>query len=137
MRVFLIGLSLLSAAKLIAVNLDITPIVHKIDSLQQSRQTSPTVDYDVFDPFAKAKPLLAQKKQPPITKKRIRPIIVQTILNRRALIDGKWYAVGSRIYGSTVTAVKQNHIVLAKNGKTVTIPLKTGKRIIITKEPDQ
>ncbi len=120
-----------------AADLDVTPIVSKIETLKQNKKTSPVVDYNVFDPFAKAKPLLAQQKQHPITKKRVRPIVVQTILNRRALIDGKWYSKGDRIEGSTIIALKQHHIVVAKGDKTVTIPLKTGKRIITTKEPSR
>ncbi len=115
-------------------DVDITPIVKKIDALRAQKKTSPTLNYALFDPFAKAKPLLATKEQPPLMKKSIRPIVVQTILNRRALIDGKWLGVGKRIHGHTITAIKQHDIVVSNGTTTRTIPIKTGKRLIITKE---
>jgi len=125
---------LLIIGNLTAKDVDIAPIIAKIDALKHEKKTSPTLSYRLYDPFAKAKPLLATKQQPPLRKKSIRPIIVQTILNRRALIDGKWFGVGSRIHGHTITAVKAHHIVVATGTTTRTIPIKTGKRIIMTKE---
>ena len=125
---------MLIALPLCAKDVDITSISEKIDALKQSKSTSPVLNYTLYDPFATAKPLLAAKQKPPLIKKRIRPIIVQTILNHRALIDGKWLRVGSSIYGGTISAIEQQHIVVTRGGKTITVPLKTGKRIIKTKE---
>ena len=126
-------LILLSAITVSAETLDVSHISNKIDTVQQTKKTSPTLDYNVFDPFAKAKPLLAKKGTKPVVNTS-RPIIVQTILNNHALIDGRWVDVGGHVHGATIKAINQNNIIVSKDQKQITIPLRRKKSIIKTKE---
>ncbi len=113
--------------------IDVKPIVKKIDYVKKNKKTSSTLDYTVFDPFAKAKPLLAKKEQKPVIK-IAHPIIVQTILNSKALIDGKWIGVGQHIHGAKIKTVATDHIAVIRDNKLITITQKSKKNIIKTKE---
>jgi hypothetical protein len=104
--------------------------------LKESRNIPAAIDYKVYDPFLKAKPLLAQKEEKPaVTTQRI--LFVQTILNNKALIEGRWFGVGDHIDDATITAIHNNHIIISKGNKKLTIFLKAKKSIITTKDRSQ
>jgi hypothetical protein len=113
--------------------IDVTPISKKIDALKNYKKSSATLDYNVYDPFSSAKPLLATKEKKLVTTVK-HSIVIQTILNNKVFIDGKWFGVGSRIHGSTITAINANSISIIREGKYSIIALKSRKNIIQTKE---
>ena len=66
---------------------EINNLAPKIKNLKNGKKLSEKVDYDVYDPFATAKPLLIKKKK--VVKKKIKHvikhnhIIIQTIFNNK------------------------------------------------------
>jgi hypothetical protein len=125
--------ALLTFMTLYSNTIDVTSISKKIDDLKNNKKSSATLDYRVYDPFYTAKPLLATKERKP-TNTAKRPIVLQTILNHKVLIDGRWYGVGDHVHGARITAIKENTITLLSSGKHVVISLRTRKNIIKTKE---
>ncbi len=130
MRLFFISIFLFSVV--FAAN-DVHEIAKKIDALGSDDTLSDKVTYKVYDPFKRAKPLLAKKtiKQKVIKPK---PIKVQTILNEQAFIDGKWLQKGSTVHGYKITAIKKNIVVLRHNKKEIFVPLYQGKNFLKAKE---
>ncbi|MEA2111479.1 MAG: hypothetical protein U9P71_05470 [Campylobacterota bacterium] len=129
----IVQILLLCSTFIFSDTVDVNPIVKKIDAIKESKKSPTTLDYNIYDPFAKAKPLLAKKEQKPVVK-TARPIRVQTILNGKALIDGKWHGVGSSVHDATIKTVANNHIVIIRDSKLITITIKSKKNIIKTKE---
>jgi len=126
-------LIILTLSLLYSATIDVTPISKKIDLLKNRKKSPATLNYNVYDPFSTAKPLLATKEKKPVVITK-RPIIVQTILNKKALIDGRWYGVGSKVHAATITAIKENSITIHSGEKYSVIALKSRKNIIKTKE---
>ena len=112
---------------------DVHLIAKKIDDLKRDNILSSEVDYKVYDPFRRAKPLLAKKKKVHVVRKP-KPIVVETILNNRAWVDGRWVQKGSKINGAKVKAVKKNAIIVSYDNKDVIIPVKRGKSFLKLKE---
>ncbi len=126
-------LIILTLSLLHSATIDVTPISKKIDLLKNRKKSPATLNYNVYDPFSTAKPLLATKEKKPVVITK-RPIIVQTILNKKALIDGRWYGVGSKVHGATITDIKTNSISVRNGKKHSVITLHSRKNIIQTKE---
>lgn len=125
----------------IANHLEINKIAPKIKTFKNSEKISDTIDYDVYDPFATAKPIVIVKKK--VIKKRIKhfvkqnPIIIQTILNNKVLINNRWYGAGDKIQGKRIKSVRKDAIIVIDNNKWVKITLKRKKSIIEIKEVSQ
>jgi len=123
---------------LMADHIEINKIAPKIKTFKNSEKISDTIDYDVYDPFATAKPIVIVKKK--VLKKRIKhiikqnPIIIQTILNSKALINNRWYGAGDKIQGKKIKSVRKDAIIVIDNNKWVKITLKRNKSIIEIKE---
>jgi len=112
---------------------DVHEIAKKIDALGLDDTLNEKVNYKVYDPFKRAKPLLAKKEKKIEIIKR-KSIKVETILNERAWIDGKWLKKGSIINGYHITAINKNAIMLRHNKKEILIPLSQGKNFLRVKE---
>jgi len=128
----------------IANNIEINKIAPKIKTFKNSEKISDTIDYDVYDPFATAKPIVIKvNKEKKVVKKRIKhivkqnPIIIQTILNNKALINNRWYGAGDKIQGKRIKSVRKDAIIVIDNNKWVKITLKRNKSIIEIKEVSQ
>ena len=97
-------------------SVDIQQISKQLDRLKNHKKSISVIDYDIYDPFATAKPLLKQIKYK--RKKRKKTTIkLQTILNDKVLIKNRWYKVGDKVYGYKITQVGKNSIVVFKNRK--------------------
>ena len=131
---YLCNLIIFLPIMLFARDIDIEKISKQMDRLKSSKKIVSTLDYNVYDPFATAKPILKQKKAKK-QKKYHRIIKLQTVLNGRVLIKNKWYSVGDKVYGYKIVKIDQNGISLYKNKKTKKVLFKKRKDFVhITKE---
>jgi len=124
-----------------ANDIKINNIAPKINTLKNSVKISETIDYDVYDPFLTAKPLLIKEKK--VIKKKIKqvikqnPIIIQTILNNKVLIHNKWYGAGDKVHGIRIKSIRKDAIIVIKNNRWTKINLRKNRNIITTKEATQ
>ena len=121
---------------LFGYNMDVQKISKQMDRLKDYRKVVLTLDYNVYDPFATAKPILKQKKYNKVKKHYKRSIKLQTILNNRVLIKNRWYGVGDSISGYKIIKIEEKKgILLYKDGKSKQVLFKKKKDFIhITKE---
>lgn len=126
----IVSLCILMPLILIASDVDVKELAQKIEILKNEERVSQNLDYRVYDPFSQAKPILKSKnfRVPKTTKKR--EIVLQTILNKRALIGGKWYSVGDRVQGELIESIQRDYIVIIRNNKRVKISFKQRKDIL-------
>jgi len=113
-----------------ANKLDLEKIVTKIKNLQNDTKISENVDYNVYDPFATAKPILIQKRKNRIKIHKNSSIIIQTILNKKVLVSGQWLKVGDKIQGAVIKTINKDNIVIFKNNKWMKVSFKRKKDII-------
>jgi hypothetical protein len=117
---FLIGFVVMLSSSLFCATFDIGYISKKIDAIENRPQISASIDYKVYDPFATAKPILKIKKTPKAVKK-FKPIIIQTILNRKVLVGNRWYRRGESINGKLIKAINPNSILVSDGKKQILI----------------
>jgi len=84
---------------------------------------------------AKVKPKIVAK---PIKKKinvqKVDPLILQTVLNDRAKISGKWYKKGSIIQGMRLSKLEPKLVTLKADGRTKLLLLnKKNRKITLSK----
>jgi len=118
--------------------IDITSIIETIDKMNTSTKISKKIEYDLYDPFASAKPIL-NKKENTLDKTGgiLSPIILQTILNNRAFIDGKWYNEGDKVREYNIETINSDSVVLRKKMKKTTLKLKMIESILRMKEQEE
>ena len=121
----------ISFLPLIASMIDVQKIATRIDTISNSK-ISNKVDYNVYDPFATAKPIL--KKKTIVKRAEQKNIVLETILNNRVFIERKWYSTGSYIHGYKIKNISANGIIITKNHKTLLIPLNKNKNLLKIKE---
>jgi len=126
----------LTMSTLLFASVDVHQIAEKIDALAGDGSLNAEPGYRIYDPFLRAKPLLAQKSEPPKVETR-KPIHVETILNNQAWVDGKWIRKGSVIHGAQVIEVKKNAIMVSYDKKEVLIPVSGPKTALDVKESKQ
>ncbi len=113
-------------------SIDIAKLSKKIDDIDAMSRLSLRMDYDIYDPFAKAKPLINRS-----SKKRIvysKAIKIQTILNDRVLINNKWFSVGDKVFNAKIKNIRKKSITILKNRKLIRLHLRRIKDIIKTEE---
>jgi len=110
--------------------IDVKKIVKKIEMLQHNKNISSKIHYNVYDPFATAKPILKQKNNTPIKLHKDSSITIETILNNKVLIAGKWLSVGDKINGATIKSINKNNIIIYKNNRWIKVSFKRKKDII-------
>lgn len=111
--------------------INVDKVVKNIANIKKSIQISARLDYNVYDPFASAKPILIQKKKDIIKKLPIsRSITIQTILNKKVLINNRWFSVGDRVNGGLIKSIDKNYIIMIKNKKWIKVATKRKKRVI-------
>ncbi len=131
----LIILAILTPIFTLVNALNIDNISKRIDIINKQKEISSKIDYNVYDPFASAKPIISEsKKIEEIEPIIILPIIVQTILNNKVLINGKWHKTGDTVQGSVIKQINQKYIVVLRNKKKTLLTIKSNKSIIKTKE---
>ena len=114
---------------------DVKKIARKIEMLQHEKMLENRPQYSVYDPFRRAKPLLAKKTAYFQRKNRkFQSLHVETILNGKAFINGRWIGVGEKISGAKVVNIRQNSVVVVYNKKSIYIPVVKPKRVIKFKE---
>ena len=130
--IFLISFSL----SLFAI--DIADIIDSIDRMNTSAKIPKKVQYHVYDPFSGAKPMVDSKNNTlEKTSIVIEPVILQTILNNRAFIDGKWYNKGDKVREFELVAINSDSVVLMKNSKKTILRLKIIENILEMKEQEK
>jgi hypothetical protein len=113
--------------------MDVHVIAEKIDAFAADQSLSEHLEYKVYDPFKRAKPLLAQKQKVAM-KPHHKMFKVETILNNRAWVNGKWVQKGSIINGSKVVAVHKDAIIVRDDDREILIPVSRGKNLLRVKE---
>ena len=131
MKSFIVLLFLLPIC-IFAKDIDVNQISKKIDVIKNSTKITAKLDYDIYDPFATAKPILKHKKKKKTVKKR--KIHIKTILNNRVFINRRWYNVGEIIYGYKIKSINSNYIVVLKHGERKRVYKYKKKNFIHTKE---
>ncbi len=63
----------------------------------------------------------------PTIQKVHKGLFLEAILNKSALINGKWYKVGDKIYGYTVVNINAKSVELVKNKKKKILTTKSKK----------
>jgi len=118
--------------------IEITDIIDSIDKMNSSVQIPKKIEYNVYDPFSSAKPILNTKHNTKLkTNIILQPIILQTILNNRAFVDGKWYNKGDKVRDYKIEMVNSDSVILVKNFKKTIIRIKKIERILKMKEQKQ
>ncbi len=123
----------LMLASLLVASVDVHRIADKIDALAADVSLNAEPGYSVYDPFLRARPLLAKKSEAP-TIETHKPIRVETIFNNQAWVDGKWVRKGSVVHGAQVIEVKKNAMIVAYDDKEILIPVSGPKTVLEVKE---
>jgi len=131
---YIIFTFLICSTMLNALDFNIDKIVKKIDKVKNNIEKTYDLDYNVYDPFATAKPLLRHKSRATKKKRRVRPIVIQTILNHKVFINRHWYRVGDFVQGVKIKAINNKNIVVLKNNRKKTIYIKPKKNFLQIKE---
>jgi len=115
--------------------MDISNIIDSIDRMNTSAKIPKKIEYNLYDPFSSVKPNLNTKND---TSEKIatilEPIILETILNNRAFIDGKWYNKGDKVREFKLITINSDSVVLIKDLKKTTLRLKKIENILKMKE---
>jgi len=114
--------------------LEIKDIMKSINKINSSNKIKQTIDYNVYDPFLTAEPILNIKKSYLKNKVTKNPIILQTILNNKAFIDGKWYNNGDKIREFKVESINSDSVILSKNSIRRVLRFKIADSILKVKE---
>jgi len=133
MRYFSLYILLLSLP-LFTKDFDVEKIATQVEKIKTSNKLSPTLKYRVYDPFAKAKPILKEKQKNVMHKIRYRAIYPQTILNNEVFIEKKWYSVGDVIRGYEIKNINKRSILLYKDNVYKKVYLKSSKNIVKIEE---
>lgn len=100
---------------------------YKIDRLK-----NPFVFLKPIDKAGKSKRRVAPRVTTTHSSSQIQPAIVhsssslalEAVINKSALINGRWYKEGQNVYGYTLKKVSGNTIYLTKNNKTKVLTTK-------------
>ena len=123
-------------------------ITQTVDDMKERRigmdKTMKIVDPFIYSSQNK-KPVKIKEKsvdRPTITKiKQIpkrAPLVLQTILNERAKISGKWYKKGSIVQGMRLSKLEANLVILKSNEETKLLLLnKKNRKISLSKHTGQ
>ena len=78
-----------------------------------------------YDPFVKAKRIIKRAKEPILSSVKMESphFELSAIFNDKAFINGRFYKIGDRIWGYRVSEIKENYVILQKNGTKVIVPL--------------
>ncbi len=116
-------------------SIEIDNIISSIEKMNTLNKIPQTIPYKVYDPFSNAKPILNTKSKSinSITPS-VEPISLQTVLNNRAFIDGKWYNCGEKVRDYKVKFIGSDSVVLVKDSKEITLRLKMVNSILTMKE---
>ena len=102
--------------------------------LKNQSEENIKVTYDPFYP--KIKKVLKKHQKSIYHKQRHyyhRPV-VSMILNHKAFIDGKWYNKNQKVAHYMLQEINEDHVVLTKKGKRITLHINNPKEILITKK---
>jgi len=138
MKKLYIILALLFTTQLMAAN-ELSWVDQQIEAIKP-----PRVGLDlkkltkVHDPFiylrkkskkksgaSRGKKRYTASKTKKIVKRKPFRITLNAILNKSAMINGKWYRVGATVYGYKLAEVNHNQILLTKNNKKILLSTKS------------
>jgi len=118
--------------------IDITDIIESIEKMNTSAKIPKTIEYDLYDPFSGTNPILNDEKNKiKKTNNIVEAITLQTILNNRAFIDGKWYNEGDKVREFKIETINSDSVVLVQNSKKTTLRFKMIESILEMKEQEE
>jgi len=98
------------------------------------------LDIVKYDPFKKTEMILQKHTNKKVKLETIVPkksLVVDSILNNKAHIDGKFYGKNKIVYGYKILDINDHYIKVKKNGKMSIIPLVNLNNIHIAKNKGQ
>lgn len=115
---------------------DVESITKKIENMEASSNTYDKINYQIYNPFATAKPIVKKSVTSEIVMSRPFPIVLKTILNEKAFINDRWYSVGDVFREYKIQAILKSLVVLAKESelKIINMDVSQSKINIKTKE---
>ncbi|WP_201352410.1 hypothetical protein [Hydrogenimonas urashimensis] len=131
---FFAALLFASALSLCAASgIDVGTIVKKFEKVGAWR-LPPTPDYEVYDPFKRAEPLM--KKSGPRVPPKVRrtTIRVTAVMNDKAFVNGRWVGKGSRVGSYRIIDVRADGIVVKEGNKRLLLPLKRERKLLQIKD---
>lgn len=96
---------------------DVESIIKKIENMEASNNTYDKINYEIYNPFATAKPIVKKSTTSEIVMSRPFPIVLKTILNEKAFINNHWYSVGDVFREYKIQAIHKSLVVLAKESE--------------------
>ena len=112
-----------------AFSQDINKILKKIEKLKTFSKTERKIEIS-YDPFFPTKKKKVKKK---IIKKRT-PLKLKAILNKEALINGKWLKEGSRVGNYKIIKIEEQRVWLKRGQKTILLKLYKKPSLLKVKE---
>ncbi|NPA81367.1 MAG: hypothetical protein GXO31_02035 [Epsilonproteobacteria bacterium] len=112
-----------------AFSQDISKILKKIEKLKTFSKTERKIEIS-YDPFFPTKKKKVKKK---IIKKRT-PLKLKAILNKEALINGKWLKEGSRVGNYKIIKIEEQRVWLKRGQKTILLKLYKKPSLLKVKE---
>jgi hypothetical protein len=100
-----------------------------------------------YNPFKRAKRLILKKENIVVKKKKKKIVkrkkvkrrveklpILAGIFNNKAFMNGKLYAIGEKVNGYRITAIKNDQVYLKKYGKQIALSLIKRRGTVYKKE---
>ncbi len=128
----------LTATMLCANETNIMDISRSLDMIKEAshiQETISKIDYDPFysTPKKKVKPVenkTITKKTSKAAPKSKLGLELSMILNKNALISGKWYKENSKVADYVLTKVNSNSVILRKKHKSIKLKLYTKSELL-------
>ena len=112
-----------------AFSQDINKILKKIEKLKTFSKTERKIEIS-YDPFFPTKKKKVKKK---IIKKRT-PLKLKAILNKEALINGKWLKERDRVGNYKIIKIEEQRVWLKRGQKTILLKLYKKPSLLKVKE---
>jgi hypothetical protein len=128
---------------------DLTWVDQQIEAIKPSREGISNMEISkIKDPFIflvkddedvkgkkSAKKTTSQHRY--IKTRHNRKLYLKAILNKSALINGRWYKEGSSVYGYKLTIINLNTVILKRKNKKILLSTKSkSKNVNITNNRD-
>ncbi|WP_353661787.1 hypothetical protein [Hydrogenimonas sp. SS33] len=114
------------------LSIDVQAVASKFDRLGKT-PLPPTLDFHVYDPFRRAKPLI-KTARPAAPAPAERVPTVSAVMNGRAFIDGRWVAPGQHIGAYRLVAARSYGVIVERAGRKILLRLGGRKNLLKLKD---